>query len=105
MSVSRQSITAVHQPNKSNLWRKRLGDFERSNLTVAQFCQSIGCSAPSFYHWKRKLERPAAQTPFLQVQTSDQRSTTVELRLPGGVSIFIPIQAIDSLPHILEQVA
>jgi len=105
MTMPTQSITPLHQSNKSELWKKRLADFERSNLSVTRFCQSIGCSVPSFYEWKKKLEQRPAQPAFLQVQTSDQRSTTVEVRLPNGISIFVPIQAIDSLPHILGQVA
>jgi len=98
-------MAAPVQTPKPELWKKRLAEFERSGMSVAQYCQSMGCSAVSFYQWRRKLRQPAGQSAFLQVQTGEQLSTTMELRLPGGISIFIPIHAIDSLPNILEQVA
>ena len=43
-------------------WVSRLAQFENSNLSVAQFCQSIDCSVSSLYLWKRKL---AKTTPAL----------------------------------------
>jgi hypothetical protein len=59
--------------SKTKLWAKRLRDFENSSLTVAQFCNSVGCSVPTFYQGRRKLadDTPAtsAQSAFLQDQT------------------------------------
>ncbi|MFN9436447.1 MAG: IS66 family insertion sequence element accessory protein TnpA, partial [Planctomycetota bacterium] len=48
--MSRQTQSTIAQT-----WKQHFADFERSELTVAQFCHSIGCSTPTFYHWKRKL--------------------------------------------------
>lgn len=104
-SVRRQSVATSNRIPKPELWKKRLAEFEQSGLSVAQYCQSIGCSAVSFYQWRRKLRQPAGQSAFLQVQTEEQLSAAIELRLPGGISIFVPIHAISSLPHILQQVA
>lgn len=99
---------------KAQLWSKRLRDFEASSLSVAQFCQSIGCSCPTFYLWKRKLTRsiPAKLTPaarasaqpaFLQVQTTSE--CFLQVKLLSGVVIAVPMEALDSLPLILERIA
>jgi hypothetical protein len=34
--------------SKAQLWASRFAQFENSNLSVAQFCQSIDCSVGSF---------------------------------------------------------
>lgn len=96
---------------KAQLWANRLRQFENSSLSVAQFCQSIGCSIPSFYQWRRKLsasiQPPAKPSPaassFLQVQTKSDY--TIQLKLPCGVDIIIPLEAIHCLPSILEKIA
>ena len=51
-------------------WASRLAQFENSNLSVAQFCQSIDCSVGSFYLWKRKLAKTTpAPSAFLRGHT------------------------------------
>ena len=104
---------------KAQLWIKRFREFEASSLSVAQFCQSVGCSSPTFYLWKRKLAgaRPAKSTPsapaarttpaahsaFLQVQTKSDCS--IQVRLLSGVIITLPVEALDWLPQILDRIA
>ena len=40
----------------AKIWAERIAQCERSNASVAQFCQSIGCSPMTSYtQWKRKL--------------------------------------------------
>ena len=36
-------------------WRERLRRFERSGLSVAEFCQAESVSAWSLYNWRRRL--------------------------------------------------
>lgn len=92
---------------KAQLWAKRLRDFQNSSLTIVQFCNSVGCSVPTFYHWRKKLggDRPATLAPssFLQVQTKSD--TAIQVKLPSGVVIIFPIEALDSLPKLLERIA
>ncbi|MFN7892029.1 MAG: IS66 family insertion sequence element accessory protein TnpA [Pirellula sp.] len=97
-----QSIESKTQP-----WTKWLRQFENFSLTFAEFCQSIGCSIPTFYHWRNKLQasKPALPKPaFLQVQ-SEPRTAQIQIKLTSGVVITLPVEAIDSLPRILDQVA
>lgn len=93
--------------SKSQIWAKRLRDFENSHLSIAQFCNSVGCSVPTFYQWRRKLagQSPATttQSAFLQVQTKPD--TAIQIKLLSGVTIIVPIDALDSLPGILDRIA
>jgi hypothetical protein len=56
-------------PARRDLWRQRLARFERSGLSVPDFCAAEGLSAPSFYAWRRRLrqgpDRPTAEGPRL----------------------------------------
>ena len=83
----------------------RIAQCERSNTPVAQFCQSINCSPTSYYQWKRKLAAKPQATAFLRVQTSDSTKDSIEIKLPSGISILVPVSAVESISAILEQVA
>jgi transposase-like protein len=93
--------------SKAQLWNKRLRQFENSSLTVAEFCQSVGCSIPTFYQWRNKLQAPKPALPkpaFLQVQ-SEPSAIHIQIKLLTGIVLTLPIEAIDSLPRILDQLA
>lgn len=99
----------------AKLWQERLRRFDRSQMTVAQFCRNEGVSQPSFYQWKKKLRQQPGDTKrkptatgvqFMPVRlTADAghhvaaesaeqampalASTTIEL--PGGVRILVEV--------------
>jgi hypothetical protein len=39
------------------------------------------------------------------VQTSDSTKDTIEIKLPSGISILVPVTAVESIAAILGQVA
>ena len=98
-------MSRLSSPSTAELWAERIAQCERSNLPVAQFCQSIGCSVTSFYQWKRKLAASPKQSSFLRVQTSEPTKDSIEIKLPSGISILVPVSALDSICAILKQVA
>lgn len=99
----------------AKLWQERLRRFDRSQMTVAQFCRNEGISQPSFYQWKKKLRQhsgdakpkpTATGVQFMPLRlTADSghhvapksgeqvkpalASTTIEL--PGGVRIRVEV--------------
>jgi hypothetical protein len=75
----------------AKIWAERIAQCERSNAPTAQFCQSIGCSPTSFYQWKRKLAAKHQATAFLRVQTSDSIRVSIEIKLPSGISVLVPV--------------
>ena len=86
---------------KTRSWRKRFQRFERSGLTIADFCAMENVTAANFQYWRRRLAndpRPSSGTQgskkrrsppsgFLPVRVS---LATVDIRLPGGASVSIP---------------
>lgn len=95
---------------KRSVWRKRLARFARGGQTVAAFCEAEGVTAPTFYHWKRKLgaessgteRRPAEASVaaqrtagFVPVritgETSDAIEVGVTIELPNGARVRVPV--------------
>jgi hypothetical protein len=101
---------------KRQQWAKRLERFDRSQLTVSQFCKNEGVSVPAFYHWRRQLggarqprllrreRRPAtdgALAPGFKPLwlTAAGQPTAATIRLPGGIVVELGPD-----PQIIEQV-
>lgn len=78
-------------------WRDWLDEFERSDLTVARFCQSIGVCVQTFYRWRRKLANGDAsgldaavilgQSPFVSIACP---MPVVEFEFPNQVIARVP---------------
>lgn len=81
-------------PHKERFWRRMLRQWQRSGLSVRDFCLQHGLSLHSFYAWRRTLaQRDTAPSPFLPVQllpepnpllTPEPTPTALELLLPDG---------------------
>ena len=91
-------------PDRRRDWTERLRRFESSGSTVAAFCEREQVSVPSFYQWRRKLRgvvgaragagrkghsRVPQARDFVPLQIT--RSATIELRLPNGTQVWLPI--------------
>jgi hypothetical protein len=116
---------------RRELWRRRLREYERSNLTIADFCDGAGVSAAAFYQWRRKLAfmgpsegpgkhqglgNPSPQTTpssttaaslnFLPVEIMGSgNGNVVEVQLPCGIRVLVPSRDQESLRTILETFA
>jgi hypothetical protein len=54
---------------KERQWRRWIAEWRASGLSVRVFCARRGLATPSFYHWRRVLERRAAErAAFVPVQ-------------------------------------
>jgi hypothetical protein len=99
-------------------WKARIEQFNRSQLTVHQFCQSLGCSVTSFYHWRRKTQADMASVDgkagvntteassdggFIPVMVRQDSAGVIKIGLAGGTTIHLPVQAIEALRLVLEQ--
>jgi hypothetical protein len=106
---------------RRELWRRRLREFERSNSTIADFCDRAGVSTAAFYQWRRKLADAAspagaekgaglakpspavASLNFLPVEIVGSRNgDVVEVQLPGGIRVLVPSRDQESLRTVLE---
>ena len=106
-------------------WRKRLGRFSRSGLTVARFCSGERVSVASFYYWRRKLQKaarrgriPARPGVFRQVavvpappamlsaaSAGDHGAPTVSIQLPCGTRIEFDAEHVDAVRAVVGEVA
>ena len=64
---------------KEQHWRQRIHDWQGSGLSIRDFCARRGLSQPSFYAWRRELQRRDAEKPlFVPIRLrSDDRATPV----------------------------
>jgi len=54
---------------KERQWRRWIGEWQASGLSVRAFCQRRGLTVASFYAWRRVLRRRAAEkAAFVPVQ-------------------------------------
>jgi hypothetical protein len=54
---------------KERQWRRWIGEWQASGLSVRAFCEPRGLTVASFYSWRRVLERRAVeQAKFVPVQ-------------------------------------
>lgn len=120
---------------KRRLWGLRLQRFERSQLTVASFCELERVSVATFYHWRKRLATnmsladdeggslgngaspktvtreasEAAKEAGLSrgsfVPVKLLHRERVEVRLGNGVLVRLPAGDVDSLRLTLEVVA
>jgi len=93
-------------------WRRRLSEFRRLDLTVAEYCDREGISNPSFYRWRQRLEgdrgskdrdgrksakpsRSKTSKHFVEINIAD--TEWAEIELPNGVRIRVPANNLEAL--------
>ena len=79
---------------KERQWRRRIDQWRVSGLSVPAFCAQHGLSSASFYHWRRVLERRAAEEPaFVPVQVvaddTPAQASALEVVLTDGRAVRI----------------
>ena len=79
---------------KERQWRRWIGEWRASGLSVRAFCARRGLATPSFYGWRRALERRAGeQAGFVPVQvladTPPAQASALELVLADGRTVRV----------------
>src|SRR5262245_9656921 len=79
---------------KEQQWRRRINQWRASGLSVRGFCARQGLATASFYHWRRVLERRAAEAPaFVPVQVvadaTPAEASALEVVLVGGRAVRV----------------
>ncbi len=96
---------SVPDPRLVERWRTTFAMWRSSGLSVAAFCRSRDLNLSSFYHWRKILDdlnRPSATRPrsepdplpgssFVPVRVIPD--TVVEVVLPSGVQLRVPLSA------------
>jgi transposase len=98
--------------NRESVWRGRMARFQKSGLTVQEFCRQEGVSTPTFYQWKKRLKertqpakrvqrsgrgsRAAAKMdPFVAIDIAS--AAMAEIEFPNGVRIRVPAANAEAL--------
>ena len=86
-----KSVSEERAPAKSDQWCDRIGEQERSGLSVRQFCKEQGLAEPSFYGWRKRLRRQE-RVRFALVERGREAPATeasLELLLATGERLRI----------------
>lgn len=80
---------------KEKFWRRAVEDWRRSGFSVRAYCARAGLSEPSFYVWRRELQRrdrSAASnqaSAFVPVEVTAEPSAAIEIVLPQGAVVRV----------------
>ena len=94
-------------------WRRRVGRFSGSGMTVVGFCGQEGVSTASFYRWrgrlaemrrgKRKAARATGKAAAFQPVRVTRADLPVSIQLPGGVRIEVPAENLDAVRAVVSE--
>jgi len=94
------STRKPRNPGKERFWRQTLQQWRRSGLSVRAFCRLHDLPEPSFYFWRRALDKRDRDTPTFvpvqvvpepgPVQPSDAPASGLELLLANGRVLRVP---------------
>jgi hypothetical protein len=93
-------------PAKERYWRGLLRQSRQSGLTARDFCAEHGISVPSFYFWRREIDRRDRQRKLETNKAAEHTSSTTlssaDLATPAFVSLAM--DACAPLPPAIEVV-
>jgi hypothetical protein len=98
-------MTRLPDPKLADQWRDRLLRFDRSGLSVADFCIDENYSPASFYQWRRRLADSANLAPASFVAAKvislgggesplrQSAELAIRIELPGGATVCLDADA------------
>lgn len=91
-------------PTKVREWSQRLHRFQKSGMTITQFCQDEKVSVPSFYHWRNQIqsESKCKSTPETNATQASSFRFTIHA---GEIKIECQADSMHSLDAILAWAA
>ena len=90
---------------KEQLWREQVTSWQRSGLSIRQYCQQHQLNEPNFYAWRRELARrdevggissKSVQRPkplsvtWMPLTVEPSTVPVVEVQLPTGAILRVP---------------
>ena len=96
-------MARLPDPAVRRRWEKLVRWFERSNLTVAEFCAEHGVSSASFYLWRRKIRDQSEDAGVFVPVSVEPSSECVRIRLGLHAVVEIPSSETSTLLAVVEQ--
>jgi transposase len=75
-------------------WAARVRDWKRSGLTAADYAEREGINASTLSWWSSELGRSAlaiSRPPVVEVMVAQRSASVLEVVLPSGVKIAVPV--------------
>ena len=92
---------------KEHEWRERFKEFNNSNLSIKEFCESKGISTRPFYRWRKRLGLSPGKVSneivpqnFIELKDQSSTSSGVWFDFGNGAHLMID-KGFDS--HTLHQ--
>ncbi len=104
-----ETIVEERVASKTDQWRERIAEQERSGVSVRLFCRERGLTEYSFYAWRRRLRQqdpvrfalvergPARQESAIDANLELLLATGDRLRISAGVDAATLRTVIDAL--------
>lgn len=100
-----------YQPErvKEQFWRRTLRLWQRSGLTIRDFCRQQGLAEPNFYAWRRTLaQREQATGSHRPPDRRAKQATTLgrpsPATSPSRPAAFVPVAVVADRPTTVEVV-
>ena len=75
-------------------WAARVREWKRSGLTAADYAEREGINASTLTWWSSELGRAAlaiSRPPVVEVMVAQRSASLLEVVLPSGVKIAVPV--------------
>ncbi|HXZ47170.1 MAG TPA: transposase [Pseudolabrys sp.] len=79
---------------KERFWRKMVRRWQRSGVTIRDFCEAHGLSEPSFYGWRRELAKRDEQAGHRRAWPG----TPSARRHANDLPTFVPLRVMATEP-------
>jgi hypothetical protein len=86
----------LRDASKEGFWRRTLARWQRSGLTIRDYCAQNGLSEASLYAWRRTIaqrDREAAVVP-----AKSTRRRLAKRRSRNGSATFLPVHVVPTSP-------
>jgi hypothetical protein len=89
---------------KERFWRRVLRQWQRSGLTIRDYCAAQGLSEPSFYFWRRAIQERKPQGACASRDSAGpvRRADAAGVRRgrSDGRPTFVPVSIVASAPAL-----
>ncbi|WP_308363770.1 MULTISPECIES: IS66 family insertion sequence element accessory protein TnpB [unclassified Microbulbifer] len=84
--------------SKSDFWQQHIRAWKDSDLPQAAYCQKHELKLSTFTYWRNKQSKSRRKLMPVSIPAPD---ATVELALPGGIHMQLPVSALEqTLPLV-----
>ena len=100
------NMATIRDQRKCTEWQKRMTRYQRSGLSIAEFCKSEEVPVHRFYYWAKRCAaaRKASATAKGKIEKVDPDSANpvVRFELNRNFVVSVPVNCLDTVRCVLE---